>query len=241
MVNDFREKGFAEVCGVLSSERVVDLEKNLDLGFVEMEVHITTVDKATDCGLRDRSNGLFEDSPFVPIEEPNAITEDVFDILVLADRAFNLFLPISNFRKLFCKIPVLDFFNAFDREALDLRGLGHTGEDFPRAATIVRAVANDFERLISIVVFGDGVVLEVFFCNFDIGFFALSEVLFHLSTVALPRHDTKIGGIKVNVKKLVTFVRDEEFTDVRKHQSSPLGMFCKFIPEPNAFSEEEKR
>lgn len=85
MVNYFREKGFSEVGRVLSSERVVDLEKDLDLGFVEMEVHITTVDEAADCRLWNGGNGLFEDGSLVAIEEPNAVAEDIFDVLVLAD------------------------------------------------------------------------------------------------------------------------------------------------------------
>lgn len=113
MVNDFREQGFTKMGGVLSSKGIMNLEKDLDIGFVAVKVHIPAIDQASDCGLRDRGDGLLENGSLMSVEEPNAITEDVFDILVLADRAFNGFLPLSNFRELIFKIPGLDFLNTF--------------------------------------------------------------------------------------------------------------------------------
>ena len=113
MVNDFREKGLAEVDRVLPSKRIMDLEKDLDLGFMAMEVHIPAIDKTTDCRLGNGGDGLLENGSFVSIEEPNAVAKDIFNVLVLTNGTFDFCLPFGNFRELLFEIPGLDFLNTF--------------------------------------------------------------------------------------------------------------------------------
>lgn len=75
-----------------------------------------------------------------------------------------------------------------------------------------------------------------------------TESVFKFIIISLPYDDLEVGAVKVSIADSVSRIRDEEFPDVRQglvgekvHSSSPLGMFCRFPPLPNAFSPELNR
>jgi len=185
MVNDLFEALVSKVCGVLSSERIVNLKENLNVGFVFVDISISSIDEAANGRLRNPSHHLIVDGSFNTIEDVAAIAKYILNVALSVDLVLEVILPFEDFRELF----IIPFLNPLD---FMFEQSDPPGEAF-RGSEIISPVAEGFEELVGRMMLVDGRVTVVFLSDFDIGLKALREHLLHFKAIGFPDDDAEVG------------------------------------------------